>query len=123
MTVDPGLLAQQRAKELLNVGDVQAAREVINEALGTSRSKHDLLWVLADAEFADGDLQAGMRYLTEAVAASGGDAASISTHIQALAKKRLWREALMVVEHLPNQVRDDPVVRTAVGDFYGARGC
>ena len=114
---------EQRVRDLLKIGDVRAAREVIEEALRTPQNRSELLWVLADVEFADGDQQAGARCLTEAVSASGGGAAAISRQIDALSENRLWREALRAVEHVPAQVRDDPLVRTAVGDFYKARGC
>jgi hypothetical protein len=120
---DPMSLAEHRARELLEDGDVRRAREVIEEAIRLCRTRSDLLWVLADVEFADGDEQAGMRCLAEAVTASGADAAAIGRQIRVLSDNRLWREDLTAIEHIPDQVRDDPAVRTAVGDFYKARGC
>jgi hypothetical protein len=121
--VDPARLAEQRAGELLEVGDVRAAREVIEEALRTSQSRTDLLWILADVEFAAGDQQTGIRCLTEAVSASRRDAAAISKQIQTLSERLLWHETLGAIERIPTQVRGDPQVRTAVGGFYRARGC
>ncbi len=116
-------LIEQRARELLEAEDVPAAREVTEEALQASPNRPELLWLLADVEFADGDQQAGMCCLVKAVDASGGDAGAIGRQIQALSEERLWREALIAVEHLPAQVRDDPAVRAAVGDSYNARAC
>jgi uncharacterized protein HemY len=116
-------LIEQRARKLLEAEDVPAAREVTKQALRTSPNRPELLWLLADVEFADGDQQAGMCCLAKAADASGGDAGAIGRQIQALSEERLWREALVVVEHLPAQVRDDPAVRTAVGDFYNALSC
>ena len=116
-------LIEQRARQLLEAEDVPAAREVTEQALRTSPNRPELLWLLADVEFADGDQQAGMCCLAKAADASGGDAGAIGRQIQALSEERLWREALVAVEHLPVQVRDDPAVRTAVGDFYNVLSC
>jgi hypothetical protein len=121
--VDPVRIAEQRARDLLEDEDVPAAREVTEEALRTSPDGPELLWLLADVEFADGDQQAGLCCLAKAANAGGRDAAAISRQIRALSENRLWREMLMTVEHVPAQVDNDPRVRTAVGDFYRTLGC
>jgi len=87
--VDPVRHAEQRARDLLKAEDVAAAREVTEEALRTSPDRPELLWLLADVEFADGDQQAAMYHLAEAIGANGGDAASISRQIEALSENRL----------------------------------
>ena len=120
---DPVNLIEQRARELLEAEDATAAREVAEEALRASPNRPELLWLLADVEFADDNQQAGMRCLAKAVEVSGGDAGAIGRQIEALTKNYLWREALIAIEHLPAQVRDNFVVRTAVGDFYRAIAC
>ena len=120
---DPVHLIEQRARELLKAEDVSAAREVTEEALRTSPNRPELLWLLADVEFADDNQQAGMCCLAKAVEASGGDAGAIGRQIEALSENYLWRGALIAIEHLPAQVRDNLVVRTAVGDFYRAVAC
>ena len=61
--------------------------------------------------------------LTEAVKARGGDAQAISKQIEALSKNHLWRETLTTVKHIPEGVRADPLVRTAIGDFYHTLKC
>jgi hypothetical protein len=109
--------------DLLETGDISAARQVITDALVASPDTADLLWVLADVEFADGDLQEGIRCLGQAVSASGGDAQATGRQIRTLSENRLWREALRAIEHIPAEIREDPLLRTAVGDFYKARGC
>jgi hypothetical protein len=101
---DAASAAEQRAREMLRAGDVGKARQAIQEALGFSPGRPDLLWVLADVEFADGDEQAAARCLTEAVIASGEDAAAIGKKIQALSDNRLLRGALDAVEHVPPRV-------------------
>ena len=121
--VDPVRLFEQRAKDLLEADEVSAAREVIKEGLRTSPNNPELLWLLADVEFADGDQQAGMCCLAKAVDASGGDAQAISKQIQALAENDLWRETLKAIEHVPVRVHGDPLVRTAVGDAYRELRC
>ena len=120
---DPVHLIEQRARELLKAEDVSAAREVTEEALRTSPNRPELLWLLADVEFADDNQQAGMCCLAKAVEASGGDAGAIGRQIEALSENYLWRAVLIAIEHLPAQVRDNLVVRTAVGDFYRAVAC
>ena len=109
--VDPVRLIEQRARDLLETGDVPTAREVAEEALRTSPDRPELLWLLADVEFADGDQQSGVCCLAKAVDVSGRDAAAISRQIRTLSENDLWREALMTVEHVPGQVRGDPLVR------------
>jgi hypothetical protein len=111
------------AAALLRHGDVAAARKVVQEALSASRRSSDLLWVLADIEFTDGDLQAGMKRLTEAAEACGQDATAFSRKVKALSNNRLWREAIISIENIPADLRDQPLVREVCGDFYRARQC
>ncbi len=113
----------QRARELLEAGDVGVARAVTEEALRASPNRPELLWLAADVEFADGDQQAGMCWLAKAADASGRDAAAISRQIRALSENQLWRTTLITVEQVPAKVRDDPLVRAAIGDFYKTLYC
>jgi hypothetical protein len=121
--LDHASLAEQRVSDLLRSGDVSRAREVIEDAIGLSRRRSDLLWLLADVEFADGDQRAGMTCLADAVSSSVDESAAIGMRIRKLSENNLWREALKVVEHVPVRLRDDPAFRTAAGNFYKARGC
>jgi hypothetical protein len=111
------------AEELLEDGDARAARQVVEEALNAGGSHSDLLWVLADVEFADGDLMAGRSRLDEAADACGRDAAATGRQIRVLYRNGLWREALFAVESIPADLREDPSVRTEVGGFYRGCGC
>jgi hypothetical protein len=54
------------------------------ERLDAGGSRADLLWTLADVEFADGDLIAGKACLAEAFDASGEDAAALARQVRAL---------------------------------------
>jgi hypothetical protein len=63
----------RHAGELLAEGEARSAREIVREALETCGRQADLLWILADAEFADGDHIAGRQCLDEAVDASPRD--------------------------------------------------
>ena len=110
--------AGQRARELLEIGDVRSAREATEEALRTSPDRPELQWLAAEVELADGDQQAGMCCLAKAVDAGGRDAAAMSRQIRALSEHRLWRTTLSTVEQVPAGVRDDPLIRAAIGDFY-----
>ena len=49
----------RRARELLAEGDPRYAREIVRNALDTLGRQADLLWLLADVEFAAGDLIRG----------------------------------------------------------------
>ena len=111
------------AEELLEDGDARAAREVVEEALNAGGSHADLLWVLADVEFADGDLMAGRSRLGEAADACGRDAAATGRQIRVLYQNGLWREALAAVEDIPADLHGDPSVRAEVGGFYRGCGC
>jgi hypothetical protein len=49
----------RRAEELLAEGDPRYAREIVRDALDTFGRQADLLWIMADAEFANGILSRG----------------------------------------------------------------
>lgn len=113
----------KRARELLAEGDPRYAREIVRDALDTLGRQGDLLWLLADVEFDDGNLIAGREYLDEALTASPGDAASVSRQIRTLSDAGFWREALSVVQAVPAELRDDPLVRAESGNFYRVCQC
>lgn len=115
----------RNASVLLEDGDTVAARAVLMDALAaqTPGAGPELLWVLADVEFAEGDLAAGMRCLSKAGRVCGWNAESVSRQIRTLSRNRLRRDALSAVESAPDEVRDNPLVREAIGDFFTARGC
>ncbi|HLY65537.1 MAG TPA: hypothetical protein VKU60_08385, partial [Chloroflexota bacterium] len=108
---------------MLKAEDFPAAREETEKALRACPDRPELLWLLADVEFADGDQEAGVSCLVKAVNASGRDAEAISRSIRALSENKLWREALMTVKDIPAKVYDDALIRTAIGDFYKAIKC
>jgi hypothetical protein len=122
-SIDAVGLTEQRVRSLLEAGDVHTARRVTEEALQTSQDSPELLWLLADVEFADGDQPTGMSCVAKAADASGRDPAAVSRQIRELAKNDLWRETLMTVGQVPAKVRGDPLVRTAIGDFYETLRC
>jgi uncharacterized protein HemY len=94
-------VAISNAKDFLDDGEARAARKILEEALATSARHPDLLWLLADAEFADGDLVAGRGQVAEAVLLSGGDAAAAGRQIGVLSRNGLLREALLAAEKIP----------------------
>jgi|SRR5215475_3095158 len=120
---DPAQAVVRRAEELLDEGDVCTARKMIVEALDAGESHADLLWALADVEFADGNLGAGSNGLTAAVDATGRDAAATGRQIRVLYLNDMWREALLAAERISASLRDDPLVRAEVGRFYQGCGC
>ena len=113
----------RRAGELLAEDDLQSARAIVRDALEAFGRRSDLLWLLADAEFAGGDFIAGREYLDEALAAGPRDAASAAREIRTLRGAGFWREALSVIQAVPGELRGDPLVRTEAGDFYRACKC
>lgn len=117
--------AVRDAGMLLEDGDTSAARAVLDTAIAAHSPviRPEFLWVLADVELAEGDLAAGMRCLSEAGITRGQDAVSVSRQIRTLSRNRLRRDALSAVEAAPAEVRDDPLVREAIGEFYAQRGC
>jgi hypothetical protein len=98
--------AVQDARDLLAAEDVPAAREVAEKALRTWPDRPELLWLLADVEFADGDQQAGVYRLAKAFDASDRDAEDISRSIRALSENQLWHETLITVEYLQAKAFD-----------------
>jgi hypothetical protein len=113
----------RRAGELLAEGDPQYAREIVRNALDTFGRQADLLWTLADAEFASGDLIAGRAYLEEAFTAGPRDPGSVARQIRTLRSAGFWREALSVVQALSGELRGDPLVRAEAGNFSRACQC
>ena len=113
----------QRAEELLAESDSRTARDIVREALQASGRRADLLWVLADAEFAVGDAVAGRECLAEALAAAAGEPTLVARQIRMLRGNGFWREALSAVQALPEDAREDPRVRAAAGDFSQACQC
>lgn len=108
----------KRARELLAEGDPRSVRGVVQDAIAVHGRQADLLWALADAEFADGDLITGRKYLDDAVAAGRGDPTSVARQIRGLRLGGFWREALSIVQGLSPELRADPQVRAEAGDFY-----
>lgn len=121
--VGPADAAKQRAVDLIGVEDFPAAREVVENALAASPNDSDLLWVLAEIEFADGMLLTGVQCLAKAADASGRDASAVSRQIRTLTEKSLFREALKVIDQTPEQLGDDPLVRSEIGDLYYILSC
>jgi hypothetical protein len=113
----------RRAAELLAVGDSRWAGDIVRDALDAFGRRPDLLWLLADAEFAGGDPVAGRRHVDEALAAGTGDAASVARQIRTLRGAGFWREVLSVVQAVPGELGEDPLVRTEAGNFYRACQC
>jgi hypothetical protein len=117
--------AVRHAEELMDDGEVRAAREAIEAAIEENSRpiSPDLLWVLADIEFADGDPEKGARCLRDAADLNGNDSESVSRQIRTLSRNRLRRDALRIIESLGPGLRYDPLVREAIGGFFRARGC
>jgi hypothetical protein len=117
--------AVRRAGELIEDGETKAARALIEAAIKehSQPACPDLLWVLADVEFADGDPETALCRLRDAAQASGDKSGSASRQIRTLSDNRLRREALDVIESLDDDLRRDPLVRDATGRFFIARGC
>jgi hypothetical protein len=113
----------RRVGELLAEGDLGNARAIARDALEAFGRRSDLLWLMADAEFASGDLIAGRGYLDEAFAAGARDAASAARQIRTLHRAGFWREALSVIQSVPGELSEDPLVRIEAGDFYRACQC
>jgi hypothetical protein len=106
------------AKEFLGDRDPRGAREILETALAAGEADAELLWLLADAQFADGYLAEGCAQLTKAVLSSGQDAAARGREIRVLSRNGLLREALLAAEKLPADLRADPSVRTETGNLY-----
>ena len=111
------------ARRLLDDGFARVAREVAEDALATGKRTSELLWVLADIEFADGNLVAGHDFMAEAFEASRRQPADVARRLRGLRRNLLWREALLAVENLPADVAGDPLVRAEIGAFYQSCGC
>jgi hypothetical protein len=103
----------KRARELQAEGDPRSVRGVVQDAIAVHGQQADLLWALADAEFAHGDLIMG-RYLDEAVAAGRGNPASVARQVRGLSHRQglrlggFWREALSIGQGCPPELRADP---------------
>jgi hypothetical protein len=113
----------RRAEELLTEGNPRFAREIVRQALDAFGRQADLLWIMADAELANGDVIAGREHLDEALAAGPLDGSSLARQIGVLRRGGFWRQALSVVEAIPEELREDPALRAEAGNFYRACEC
>lgn len=113
-------------EQLLEQGDRRAARELIEKELRADGNRAELLATLADVEFADGNVLAGRKRLTEAAEAaeaSGRKAEITARQIRVLGRNGLWRDGLLAVESISAGVRRDSRVRAEAGGFYRRCGC
>ena len=115
--------ALQRSQEMLADRDLLTAREFVRGALEAFGRSAELLWILAEVEFARGDVVAGRECLIEAMAARPHDSASAARQIRLLRAYGFWRETLCAVHGISADVHDDPIVWAEAGDFYRACGC
>jgi hypothetical protein len=113
----------RRAGEVLALGNPRFARDIVRQALETFGRQADLLWILADTELANGDVIAGLASLDEALAVGPLDPASLARQIRILRGCGFWRQALSVVEAVPEDLRGDPVLQAELGNFYRACEC
>jgi hypothetical protein len=115
---------QQQVAQLLDMGEIHAARDSVEQAIRESGRNAEFLWLLANVEFADGDSVAGASLLAEAVQVAGEeDVGAVGRQIHTLAIHKQCRLALLIVESLPSQASESPHVRSAVGAFYEACYC
>ena len=113
-------------EQLLEQGEMRAARELIEKELCADGNRAERLATLADVEFADGNVMAGRNRLAEAAEAaeaSGRNAKITARQIRVLGRNGLWRDGLLAVESIPKQVRRNPLVRAEAGGFYRRCGC
>ena len=89
------------AEQLLEQGEMRAARELIENKLDADGNSADLLATLADVEFADGNVIAGRNRLADAAKASGRNAKITARQIRVLGRNGLWRDGLREVEKIP----------------------
>jgi hypothetical protein len=115
--------AIKHAREVLALGNPRFAREIVREALDAFGRQADLLWLLADAELANGDVVAGRECIDEALAAGPLDPASLAGQIRILRSGGFWRQALLAVEAVPEELREDPLLRAEAGNFYRVCEC
>jgi len=114
---------QKDAKQLLEQGEMRAARELIEKELRTEPNCAELLAMLADVEFADGNVMAGQKRLADAAKASGWNAEFTARRIRVLGLNGLWSDGLRAVGSIPEEVRHDSQVRAEAGGFYRRCGC
>lgn len=115
--------AVDRAEELLDQGDSRQARAVVAEAIGSVGQTVGLMWALAEVEFFEGDFGAGDDAVNWVLAEHPDDPVWVARHIWLLRSYDRWREAVAVVEGLPEEIRSHPEVRGAAGMFYKSLGC
>ena len=113
----------RRAEQLLAEGNPGWARETIEAASGMFGRRAEFLWLLADSEFASGNVEAARECLDEALAAAPRSAVSVARQIRSLKTWGYWREALFAIQEAPQELRDDPLVRSEAGNFYRACVC
>ncbi len=112
------------AEQLLEQGEMRAARELIEKKLHADGNRAELLSTLADVEFADDNVMAGRKRLAQAAEANGRNAEITARQIRVLGRNGLWRDGLLAVESIPEgEVRRDSQVRAEAGGYYRRCGC
>jgi len=120
---DSSETTRKDAEQLLEQGEMRAARELIEKKLHADGNRAELLSTLADVEFADGNVMAGRKRLAQAAEANGRNAEITARQIRVLGRNGLWREGLRAVESIPEEVSRASQVRAEAGDFYRRCGC
>jgi hypothetical protein len=120
--VSPAVVAQ-RADKLRRDGDSVRARTLVEHALAIVGPNAELLWSLAAWDLEFGDVENGLDHIEQAIKVEASAAKAFARRVQVLAASVLCRHALLAAERPPATIRDDPAVRTAVGDYYWSVGC
>lgn len=109
----------RRARQALTEGgSPRRARDILLAAFGTFGRATDLLWALAEVEFADGDVAAGREAMKEALALDLPSPVSAVRQLRILGGSGCWREAVVTTRGIPESMRQEPLLRMEAGKFY-----
>lgn len=115
--------AASQAEDLLAQGDSRAARKVIAQAIDSTGQTSNLLWILAEVEFAEGHFDAGDDALRKALAGNPHDPVLVTRWVQLLRNHDRWREALIIAQDLPADMCLESEARAGIGEFYHSIEC
>ena len=114
----------RRARQALTVGgSPRWARDIVLAGLDKFGRSADLLWVLAEIEFIDGDVAAGRDAMKEASTLDPTSPALIIKSLRMLGGSGCWQEALAIIRSIPASMHQEPLVRTESGNFYWLCKC
>lgn len=111
-----------RVRELEAKGRLLEAKGIINIDISQNGPNPELIWRLAKIEEAQGNSEAVVRTLTDALTLKPGDPKLTAEYVHALYVEKRYSEARSTILELAPDMRQMPMNRATLGNVYRALG-